>query len=69
MFCVWRTAIAIAVFILGLQLHDNKRKKNYSYGIDCVVVDGLGREGGLDREEQGPFSFNNDLYGPKRIFY
>ena len=60
MFCVWRTAIAEAVFISGLQLLDNNRKKNYSYGIDCLVVDGLGREGGLYRE-QGPFSFNYDL--------
>jgi len=26
-----------------------------------VVVDGLGRAGGLDRGEQGPLSFNYDL--------
>ena len=52
MFCVWRTAIAVAVFISAPQLLDNKRKKNYRYGIDGVVVDGLGRAGGLDRGEQ-----------------
>ena len=61
MFCVWRTTIAIAVFILAPQLLDNKRKKYYRYGIDGVVVDGLGRAGGLDRGEQGPLSFNYDL--------
>ena len=61
MFCVWRTAIAVTVFISAPQLLDNKRKKNYRYGIDGVVVDGLGRAGGLDRGEQGPLSFNYDL--------
>ncbi len=61
MFCVWRTAIAVAVFISAPQLLDNKRKKYYRYGIDGVVVDGLGRAGGLDRGEQRPLSFNNDL--------
>jgi len=61
MFCVWRTAIAVAVFISAPQLLDNKRKKKYRYGIDGVVVDGLGRAGGVDRREQGPLSFNYDL--------
>ena len=61
MFCIWRTAIAVAVFISAPQLLDNKRKKNYRYGFDSVVVDGLGRAGGLDRGEQGPLSFNYDL--------
>ena len=61
MFCVWRTAIPVAVSISAPQLLDNKRKKNYRYGIDGVVVDGLGRAGGLDRGEQGPLSFNYDL--------
>jgi len=37
----WRTAIAEAVFISAPQLLDNKRKKNYRYGIEGVVVDGL----------------------------
>ena len=59
MFCVWRTAISVAVFISAQKLLDNKRKKNYRYGIDGVVVDGLGRAGGLDRGEQGPLSFFN----------
>ena len=58
MFCVWRTAIAVAVSISAPQLLDNKRKKYYRNGIDGVVVDGLGRAGGLDRGEQGPLSFN-----------
>ena len=49
MFCVWRTAIAVAVFISAPQLLNNKRKENYRYGIDGVVVDGLGRAGGLYR--------------------
>ena len=61
MFCAWRTAIAVTDFILAPQLLDNKRKKYYRYGIDGVVVDGLGRAGGLDRGEQGPLSFNYDL--------
>ena len=52
MFCAWRTAIAVTDFILAPQLLDNKRKKYYRYGIDGVVVDGLGRAGGLDRGEQ-----------------
>ena len=59
MFCVWRTAVA--VFLSAPQLLDNKRKKNYRYSIDGVVVDGLGRAGGLDRGEWGPLSFNYDL--------
>ena len=59
MFCVWRTAVA--VFISGPQLLDDKRKKNYRYSIDGVVVDGLGRAGGLDRGERGPLSFNYEL--------
>ena len=54
-----RTVIAVAVFISAPQLLDNKRKKNYRYCIDVVVVDGLGRAGGLDRGEQGPLSFFN----------
>ena len=61
MFCVWRTAIAVAVFISAPQLLDNKRKKNYRYSIEGVVVGGLGRAEGLDRGEQGPLSFNYDL--------
>ena len=59
MFCVWRTAISVAVFISAQKLLDNKRKKNNRYGIDGVVVDGLGSAGGLDRGEQGPLSFFN----------
>ena len=62
MFCIWRTAIAVAVFISAPQLLYNKRKKNYRYGIiEGVVVDDLGRAGELDRGEQRPLSFNYDL--------
>ena len=33
MFCVWRTAIAVAVFISAQKLLDNKRKKT----IDTIL--------------------------------
>ena len=38
-----------------------ERQEKHRYGIDGVVVDGLGRAGGLYRGEQGPLSFNYDL--------
>ena len=55
MFCVWRTAIAVAVFISAPQLLEKKkwRQKKHSYGIDGLVVYGFGRAGGFDRGEQG----------------
>ena len=40
---------------------EKKDKRKHRYGIDGVVVDGLGRAGGFDRGEQGPLSFNYDL--------
>ena len=61
MFCVWRTAIAVAVFISAPSWSIIKDKKNYRYGIDGVVVNGFGMAGGFYRGEQRPLSFKYNL--------
>jgi len=56
MFFIWRTAIySCSCFRISSPVALKKDKKKHS-GI--LVVNGFGREGGFDRGEQGPLSFN-----------